>query len=322
MSGEPEKAKELWRNARIDTITKYDYPTTGPSSIYDLGAPTDANIVVSSLPAEVQQMIVKLNGLRETTLAGYVAIAISGDVDTLPTSPEGLRSTAFFSNNDRSIYIIWRSGDFIRFSQGYFPVSENIPAVEGVSENIELAFQEMAPIREFIIRPEKGNQYHEFHWENIGINIRAETTNHRSYLYESDEFLIENCWPKIGVPHQRAMKWSIEYIDGPAQDKLIMITRELDITTERWFINPDKNYICQKHELYGSDGEVFKVKEILEYATTKSGKCYPRKIQMKKFREEDDQRISETATKIIYLKENPDYPDWIFDPGSFPESDQ
>jgi len=322
LSKESEEIREQWRNSRIDSITKFDYPASGPGSIYDLGVPKDADIVVSSLPSEIQEMIVKLNSLRETTLTRYVAIAISGDSDTLPTSPEGLRNTAFFYNNDRSIYSIWRSGDFVRFSQGYFPVSENIPAIDDLSGNIEFGFQEIAPIREFIIQPEKGNQYHQYCWENIGINIRAEKTKHISYLYESDEFLIENCWPKIGVPHQQAMKWSIEYIDGQADDKLIMITRELDITTEKWYINPDKNYICQKHELFHSDGAPFKIKEILEYATTKSGKYYPRKIQMKKFRQQDNQKVHETATKIIYLKENPDYPDWIFDPDSFPESDQ
>lgn len=318
----PEEIREQRRNSRIDTITIFDYPTAGPNSIYDLGAPKDAEIIVSSLPEEVQKLIVKLNNLRETTLTRYVAIEVSGDSDTLPTSPEGLRSTAFFSNRDRSIYSIWKRDNSVRFSQGYFPVSENNRTIDDISENVEFWVEQIAPVREFIIKSEDGEQYRQYYLENVGTNIKSEHEMSKYHLYQADEFLIENCWPRIVVPRQKAMQWSIEYEEGRTGEKLILITRDLDTTTEKWHINPEKNYICQKHELLRSDGTSVYVKEILDYAATQSGQFYPRKIQMTRYNRKNDQQAPETATKIIYLKENPEYPDWVFDPASFPGSKQ
>ena len=318
----PEEIREQRRNSRIDTITIFNYPTSGPGSIYDLGAPKDAEIIVSSLPEEIQKLIVKLNNLRETTLTRYVAIEVSGDSDTLPTSPEGLRSTAFFSNKDRSIYSIWKQDNSVRFSQGYFPVSENNRTIEDLSENVEFWVEQIAPVREFIIRPEKGNQYRQYYWENIGTNIRSEHEMNKYYLYQADEFLIENCWPRIVVSNQKAMQWSIKNAKGRTGEKLILVTKDLNTTTEKWYINPEKSYICQKHELLRSDGTPVYVKEILDYAATQSGQFYPRKMQMTRYNRKNNQQVSETATKIIYLKENPEYPDWVFDPAGFPGSEQ
>lgn len=318
----PEEIREQRRNSRIDTITIFDYPATGPGSIYDLGAPEDAEIIVSSLPEEIQKMIVKLNNLRETTLTRYVAIEVSGDSDTLPTSPEGLRNAAFFYNNDHSIYSIWRKGDLVRFSQGYFPISEKVQAGEDFSKNVEFWVEQISPVREFIIIPKEGNQYRQYYWENIGTNIRSEHEINKYNLYQADEFLIENCWPRIVVPRQKAMKWSIENVKGRSGEQLVLIKRDTDTTTEKWYINPEKSYICQKHELLRSDGTPVYVKEILDYAATQSGQFYPRKIQMTRYNQKSNQQASETATKIICLKENPEYPDWIFDPASFPGSEQ
>ena len=323
LSKGPEEVAQSWKRSRTDVITKYDYPASGPSSIYDLGAPENAKIVISSLPSEIQEMIERVNSLRETTLTRYVLIAIPGDIDMLQTSPNGLRSAAFFSKNDRSVYSIWRKGDVLRFSQGYFPVLKKTPDSEELSANTEFWVEQISPVREFINVPEGDYHFHNYRWENLGIIIRADAKRHNVHLYESHSYLIENCWPKINVPHQRAMKWSIENINTRTGDKLIMITRELDITTEKWYINPGKNYICQKHELFRSDGTLAHRKEILEYATTKSGKFYPRKIRYTRNNKQQDNKLArETATKLVYLKENPEYPERIFDPDGFPESDQ
>jgi hypothetical protein len=322
LSQEPKEVAEGWRKARTDVVTKYDYPATGPSSIYDLGVPKDTRIVVSSLPSEIQEIIEKLNSLRQTTLTRYVLIAILDDVDMLPTSPNGLRSAAFFSKNDRSVYSTWRRGDVLRFSQGYFPVLEKVPDREELSANTEFWVEQIEPVREFINIPEGDYHYHNYHWENVGINILAESKHNTAHLYESDSHLIEKCWPKIKVPHRQAMKWSIEHLDGRGGDELIMITRRMDATTAKWHINPDKNYICQKYELFRADGTPARCKEILEYATTKSGQFYPRKIRHTRYKQQDKQLVQEATTELIYLKENPEYPDQIFDPDSFPESDQ
>jgi len=322
LASEPEETKKQWLDSRKDRVTIYDYPDTGPNSIYDLGAPSDAEVIVSTLPIEIRKIIEKINSLRESMLTRYAAIAISGDTDTLPTSPEGLRSAAFFYNNDHSIYSIWRRGDSIRFSQGYFPISENVQAGQDFSKNLEFWVEQIAPVREFIIKPENDNKYRQYFWENVGTNIRSEYKIHKSHLYQGAEFLIENCWPRIVVPLQTAMQWSIENLNVAAGKQLIMITRKTDTTTEKWYINPGKNDICQKHELYRSNGTLAYCKEILEYATTKSGQFYPRNIRMIRYNQEKNKLVQETATKIIYLKENPAYPDWIFDPNSFPESNQ
>ncbi len=325
LSREPKEVAEGWERARIDVVRKYDYPATGPSSIYDLGVPKDTRVVVSSLPSEIQEIIEKLNSLRETILTRYVLLAIPGNVDVLSAPPNDLRDlrgAAFFSMNDRSVYSTWRRGDVLRFSQGCFLAMEKVPDREELSANTEFWVEQIEPVREFINEPEGDYHYRNYHWENVGINLRAESKHSVAYLYESDSYLIENCWPKIKVPHRQAMKWSIEHLDGRDGDELIMITRRMDATTAKWYINPEKNYICQKYELFRADGTPARCKEILEYATTKSGQFYPRKMRYTRYKQEDNQLVPETATKLIYLKENPEYPDRIFDPDSFPESDQ
>jgi hypothetical protein len=324
LSKMPEEVRKQWINSRKDTITTFDYPETGPGSIYELGVPANAKIITSTIPEEIQEIILKLNSLRETSLTRYVAIAISGDSDNLPTSSEGLRNAAFFSPNDKSIYITWRRGDLERrFSQGYFQASEILPTREDILNNIESWAEKINPVREYIYRNNGENQFRQYYFELNGNTVlQNEKTISKFLIYEADESIIENCWPKITVPRQVAMKWSLEYLNGKDNDQLIVISRQLDTVIGKWYINPGKNFICQKYERYNSDGTITNCKEILEYAATESGQIYPRKIQMTKYNQKNNQLVQEVATKIIYLKENPEYPDWIFDPKSLPESDQ
>lgn len=70
----------------------------------------------------------------------------------------------------------------------------------------------------------------------------------------------------------------------------------------QWYLNPDRDYICQKHGY--PDGATTEVKE---FAQTREGKWYPKNVQ--------GPWISHT----IYLETNPVFPEGIFDPNELPK---
>ena len=79
------------------TIGKYEFPSTGPSSIYDLGVPRDIPIVDAN----------KTNSLA-------VQAIMDAGRQAKQSFPQHFRAVVWPEKNGRTIYVIYRSGTKIR----------------------------------------------------------------------------------------------------------------------------------------------------------------------------------------------------------------
>jgi hypothetical protein len=84
-----------------------------------------------------------------------------------------------------------------------------------------------------------------------------------------------------------------------------------------FYLNPQRNYICQKYELYPRSNRCY-FREVLEYGQTDMGQWYPRKILTRENRR--DVTPPERQEMItVYLDADPEFPQGIFDPDKLPK---
>jgi hypothetical protein len=313
----PEEIREQRRNSRIDTITIFDYPTTGPSSIYDLGVPPGIEIVYSYLPEEIEDLIQKLNDLRQTNLTEYVAVSLPADIDQLPTSFDDRRPERYFTVNDYLVSSIWRKGDERFHSRGYYENSDNMPNLENFSGNIQSCAELIMGVTSNIYKADRIYHYQILNDKSVRSIRKGEVE-----IYGREVFIEQICWPQIVVPRYRPMQWKLESVVGENNDELILIERNTGGFKDKWFLDPAHDYICRKYEHAHSDGRPIETIEILGYAHTQSGQLYPRILQktVNEYLNGKEQQL--TFSRIIFLEETPDFPDGIFDPANLPKADE
>jgi len=324
-------------------IMTYDYPERGPEDIYALGAPLDVEIVDLKAPPELKPLQDKIDALRIKDYPPYVAISIPYDSTQLPTT---------FSGEGNAVSTIWKTKDAWRCDIGYYAKNANITITpETLPNDILRSAELLTPAISTLIKG--GNTYTlvRKEWGNGEINKRNGNAYPGNYSIE------KVCWPRmtgtVGVP----VKWKVESVTGVNGESLILVERSQDgrvpndrgtyvkPTRNRWFFNPERDYICQKHELcvflhgdwvinkhwldgqenprYNRAGRDYEqIVEIHEYAQTASGRWYPRILSEQHFWYDDnasgeavvDQRSSFSVRRRIYIKENINLPEGIFNP--------
>jgi hypothetical protein len=307
-----------YKDASKSLVAIFDYPTEGPKNIYDLGASRDVEIVSLLLPSDVQQLIKKLNTLRETTLTRYVAVSVPSNISQLPTSFTERRPNRYFTGKDSLVSSIWRRGGERNHSMGYFSEeSDSVPSLESLSVSPQDAAELLVAVKTSIY---KANERRIYTYQILNgepvRNIRKGPVE----TYGREIFIEQICWPQIVVPRNKPVEWKIESITSQDNELLIVIERRTKSFTGRWLLNPARNHICQKYEHKHSDGTPIQLIEILEYANTQSGQWYPRRIQKTEDRQADGEELQETTCRVIYLKENQQFPEEIFDPGHLPKA--
>ncbi len=307
------------KDAGNSVIALNDYPSKGPANIYDLGVPKDAKIVYSFLPEEIQELIKKLNSLRQTNLTRYVAVSIPANIEKLPMSFEGRRPERYFTTKDNLISSIWRKGNERLHSMGYYEESKNKLTLDNLSENIQNCAELLTPVAEDIYKAGENRMYH---YQILNGESIRNTHNGEVEVYGREVFIEQICWPQITVPRQSQIQWKLEYDTGSGNENLIMIERDTRGFRDRWLLDPAHNYICRKYEHSYSDGRPILSIEILEYANTQSNQWYPQIIQKTEYQTADSTEQKQICTRVIYLQENPSFPEGIFDPDTLPKSDQ
>ena len=323
-------------------LAVYDYPETGPMSIYDLGFSSETEIVYLTAPPKLQELREKINSLRNANVKSYVAISIPCDVTKLPTS---------FRGEHDAVASIWRKNNSWRCDWGYY-AEDSMLMLETLSNSVQHAAKSLIPAASHIVKGDKTYTLIRKEWGDGKLYKRSAT------WYPGNMSIERLCWPRmsgtVGVP----VKWKVETVTGPNGGSLILIERAQDgrvpndkgtyvmPTRDRWFFNPERNYICQKHEksillfadwvtnkqwLSGQENPRFEwagrdyenIIEVLEYAQTSSGRWYPRLVEETNLWYNDegskaivDQKSSFSVRRKVYLEENPDFPKEIFDPSN------
>jgi hypothetical protein len=298
-----------------------DYPTKGPESIHDLGVPAGTEIVSLYLPPEVSELIRKLDTLRKTRLTRYVAVSVPTGTTLLPTSFTGRRPERYFTSKDDQVSAIWRNGEDRCQVRGYLPPeAQGATTMEQVSQNPRQVAVSLVPVAATIFPAGKHPSYR-YQILN-GARIRSERKWNAVEAVGREIFPEQIGWPQIVVPQSGAVEWRMQPAVGEDGENLILIERR-DLTVERWFLNPAKDFLCQKNELARlSDGTIVVSMEILEYAQTPKGQWYPCRLQKTESRHVNGQDIPETVSRDIYLQEDPQFPPSLFDPESLPSADK
>ena len=308
-----------------DYTSTFSYPADGPGSIYDLGVPKDAHIKDVSIPSEIADLMKKMKTIRQTSLTNYVALSLPADIKQIPTSFTDSKSEYYFSIKDNLASLIWRQGDERCHSMGYFSSQNGIPSIASISENIQNASDSFVTVSSSIYKANEGKVY-----SYKMVDAKPVQDDFRAFVesYANNIFIELINWPYIMVLRNIPFRWKISSVAGADNEPLIKIERggfgaagpgrNMNYTY-RWFINPARNYICQRYEYGPPDEEPREITEITEFAKTASGQWYPhiikKTINQNVKGEAQQQRIS----RIIYLQENPKFPKGIFDPNSFPK---
>jgi hypothetical protein len=302
-----------------DYTCTFSYPVEGPESIYDLGVPKDAEIKDVTIPAEIADLMKKLKTIRQTTLTNYVALSLPAEIEQIPTSFTDSRPI-----EEHLASLIWRKGNERCDSRGYFSSPKGAPTIGSISGNIQSASDSFVTVSSCIYKAEEGKIY-----SYEMVNAKPVHDEYRAVIESmGGKIFIELInWPYIMVLRNFPFQWKISSVMGTDNETLIKIERS-GVGTKgtafgndiyRWFINPDRNYICQRFE-YGNAGqEPVERIDVLEYAETESGQLYPHIIKKTANRLINGKEQQQTSSRIIYLQENPVFPNSIFDPNTFPK---
>ncbi len=320
---------ENLQDARKSLAMACDYPGEGPQSIYDLGAAAETKVISLFLPPEISELIRKLDTLRKTHLTRYVAVSVPTGTITLPTSFTGRYPARYFTAKDDLISAIWRDGEDRHHVHGYLPAeSQGATTTEQAAQDPRQIAASLIPAAATVYQ---GRKRHFYYYQILdGARVRHDESERKRGPIEvmGREIYPEQIgWPQINLAQWAHPQWRMESVSGPKSENLILIERRTEGgngTVERWFLNPAKDFFCQKHEIArSSDGSVFLSMEILEYAQTPTGQWYPHRLQkMEESPRTNGRGALETCSRDLFLQEEPEFPPKLFDPASLPSASE
>jgi hypothetical protein len=204
---------------------------------------------------------------------------------------------------------------------GYFPKLKGVvPGLKDISENVQGAAETLVAVSSDIYQSDRvPKRIHHYQLLNGKVvrNVRVGDVE----VYGSEIFLEQICWPHIVVPTPRLfqVKWDTEVVTDSNGESLIMIERTFEDKTvsERWYLDPARDYICVRNEFVCTTNE--RCIEILEYARTSDGNYYPKVIRKKDTVITGSSKIMEELIRNIYIQIEPQYPEGIFDPENLPK---
>jgi hypothetical protein len=318
--------KDYSKNSnQSDYTCTFSYPADGPKSIYDLGAPKNAQIKDVSIPSEIADLMRKLKTIRQTTLTNYVALSLPTDIKQIPTSFTDSKPEYYFSIKDKLASLIWRRGDEGCLSMGYFSSQNAPPTIASISENIQKASDSFVTVSSSIYKVNEGKVY-----SYKMVDAKPVQDDYRAIVESlaSNIFIELINWPYIMVLRNIPFRWKISSAVGADNEPLIKIERggfeaagpgRSMSYTYSWFINPARNYVCQRYEHGLPDEEPREITEITGFAKTADGQWYPHIIKKTINQNAKGQVQQQVISRIIYLQENPEFPKGIFDPNNFPK---
>jgi hypothetical protein len=270
---------------------------------------------------DAAELIEKLGALSRTALTNYVAISAPDNPAELATSFSSGRVPAYFSARDNLISVIWRQGQDRRHMMGYVgPDAAGPVTLQSLAQNIEQVAESLVPVSITIYKGGEGRAYCYQLLDGQPVRYSQRVSDE---TYGWDLFVEKIAWPYIAVPRGAAARWRTQAVIGRDNEPLIVIERMLgESATERWYLNPERGYSCQKNELLDTQGTVSAL-EVLEYDQTPGGQWYPAVIR-KTWRAGGPTAAEQTTastTRLVYLVENPVLPYELFDPDRLPEAE-
>lgn len=245
----------------------FDYPETGPQSIYDLGVPRSATIIDKAPKPDVEEILKTYHNYKDKTLKRYIAIiSVHNKPEYIEYSDEAHRRVERY---DLTI----NGSDWTRRRDFY---------LQQMGDTFDSVFRWL---KNTDVMCCAGIELHDgiFYYEIDAGDTRDGKPPSRGREYSLPGHLVHLGWPRI------EFEGNIVENNYSRENGLICIEQEYN----RYYIDPNRDYICQR------SGN----REVVEFGRTDSGHWYPRKV-------------SDGTT--IYLNEDPEFPEGIFEPRSLP----
>jgi len=330
------------RELITDAKVSFDYPEKGPEDIYELGVPKTAKVIDNSPTHELLEVLETYQACRENIPSRYIMIVVDG----IPTAE------IFYNNNQQQRMEKYKSYDVRKFSQE----RENIILGMGKTFDSQLKWWTQPALSKYGIRLRgleiyDGEFFYRLEENDVELTIAEKRRPSRKPALGQD--LVRIGWPKHPLSTTyKVTKVAIVEDDYSKDNDLICIEmlrdglrlkNKVTSLSARWrfYLNPKRDYICHKREfnyrlkapwqsdpnwLDGIDLENVEkdtsyISEVKEYGRTASGKWYPKKIENRRLEFKEDGTTKESISiDTIYLNENPQFPDGIFDPENLPKA--
>ena len=337
-----------------EILQRYDYSEIGPEDIYAVGAPRTAKVQVlhNDPDPQVEDILDRHRFYRERFPDQYISVVVSSrhfepsksnyveSANILFKNDELERLERRHLNNNRNA----EAAKLAELEMGDTFESQFRWWWRDTNSDQRILFSEI-----YIY---DSKYLHQFNREGDSKGkwiTKKSRANRYSGSPGGNANPIHLAWP-LASPHIDSSKeMSIIENDHSRRNNLICIqiltagkisNNEVTVLPRRslYYINPDKDCICERAEFidqldapWQSDGiwldrikhsrtrkrDWTLTREVLEYTQTSTGKWYPKKIQNRQIsvKRSDPNIITDTIRiKSIYLKENPEFPEGIFDP--------
>ncbi len=316
-----------------DRETQYDYPITGPNNVDELGVPESAKVLDFPPTPELIEAIANYREYRDESRLRYIAVLVHSHYDA---SSE--------SNQVGSIERHYCDDYLQRADASWFkPVPEQqfrAEAGNGLDSIMkwwaDKAYEQLDMSHEYLdlygeechvklFRPGGGKDWQ---IKYKGYNKARDRGILRQLRYIVDrDVLSELGWTR-DLRLKAQGSWKIAITDNEYSRSKNLICIEMlgkptdaanrETTSERslFYLNPQRDYICQRCEFYPPYNYV-QDREVLEFGRLNSGQWYPQKILVRSVIENKDGTTRQTdELTTVYLDTDPKFPEGIFDPES------
>ncbi len=305
-------------------LMKIDYPSSGPTDIYQAGAPKDAQIkIIDKRPnPELLEELKPYRDIRDKLVSNYILIAANRDRYDVISNIE-----LVYNENEKQRcerHHVFKPGD---------PISKTWPiySVEfGTTFDSILWWVQQCKSSSATIHLYDGEYYYQFERDDAG-NWSSKEKRYSPDYNPNPTDLAELGWPIIassGRIVENEYANTHNFICAETLNEYQIIDGKLRYPAQKnlYYVDPQHDYICRRKEMYAHrrysvdtpiekldfdpneiPSEPHSITEVTEFGQLDTGQWYPVKIE---YRNPSDV----SYTKKIYLKTNPEFPAGIFDP--------
>ncbi len=330
------------------TSAVIDYPDTGPTDIYQAGAPNEARIkIVDDKPqGAFKQALRMYQTARENLLDQYALIAIC------------VESHDFVQN----LIMLHKNGHRKRLQNYNISKRSDLPELSDSLKSV-VNWSKGLEINHYNIKIEDGKYSYGAY---PGANGKWSITKERSgstiivnlnAVDNLEEDLAGFGWPKIDLGTDiRSFSYKVAQNDFSESNNLLCFERYDEgyygdgkvysfASRSLYYVDPQRGYMCVRREFFRHNkllghgtvkidelnfdpgsvpSEPSSIFEVVEFGRTPTGQWYPKKIQ--KFSKtwhvgpgSKSELLHGSQSVLVYLDTNPEFPEGIFDPENLPK---
>lgn len=337
-------------------FTRYDYPDEGPEDIYDMGVPETVEVLEYTPPQELAEVLDTVEAYRDSFPRRYIAIVVRSHYQWPYESYFIESANTFYMNESYQRYEERHFNPLQPWKEVKKIESQMQDSFEwqfkwwsqDTDTDLGVLFTKIAVFN--------GKQIHELHRQD---DYEGEWKIKRKARASEPSFAsngpVNLAWP-IHVMRPLGVDQITLIEDDYAKEKGLICIQMLSDGKKKnnnisrlprkllVYVNPDKDFICEKRITMDqldapwqsdpgwldgiSSSNIHKedwtlIREVLEYSRTDSGRWYPKVIQSRQIRakrSEEENNRNKGRLYTVYFKENPSFPEGIFDPRQLPQT--